>query len=203
MRRGVLLLIFMAATVVVVRSQDVPLPPKPTDDGLTLEFTMKYIQDRLNAVDIKWTQTGHADAGDIHYEDKYSVASAEADPKGCTIAYQEILRDRSLDTSSSSTDVESFHYSISLRAVANVTVQPRSEFDRRLGFNREYSPAVYALTIKMVPGKALHLQRWRRDYEDRGEATLFLPDEDLAGRLAKALVHAVELCGGGDKDPFK
>jgi hypothetical protein len=27
-------------------------------------------------------------------------------------------------------------------------------------------------------------------------------DEALANRVAKAMVHAVELCGGGSKDPF-
>jgi hypothetical protein len=27
-------------------------------------------------------------------------------------------------------------------------------------------------------------------------------DEDVANRIAKAMVHAVELCGGGNKDPF-
>jgi hypothetical protein len=33
--------------------------------------------------------------------------------------------------------------------------------------------------------------------------TWILRDEDTANRLAKALVHAVELCGGGSKpEPF-
>jgi hypothetical protein len=27
-------------------------------------------------------------------------------------------------------------------------------------------------------------------------------DVDLANRVAKAMVHAIELCGGGNKDPF-
>jgi hypothetical protein len=30
----------------------------------------------------------------------------------------------------------------------------------------------------------------------------FFPSEELANRLAKAMLHAVELCGGGSKDPF-
>jgi hypothetical protein len=32
--------------------------------------------------------------------------------------------------------------------------------------------------------------------------TFYFLDEDLANRVAKAFVHAVELCGGGSKDPF-
>jgi hypothetical protein len=35
-----------------------------------------------------------------------------------------------------------------------------------------------------------------------GEDDFYLYDESLAQRIAKALVHAVELCGGGSKDPF-
>jgi hypothetical protein len=30
----------------------------------------------------------------------------------------------------------------------------------------------------------------------------YFPSEEMANRLAKAMVHAVELCGGGNKDPF-
>jgi hypothetical protein len=35
-----------------------------------------------------------------------------------------------------------------------------------------------------------------------GGIYFLLYDESLAHRIAKALVHAVELCGGGSKDPF-
>jgi hypothetical protein len=31
---------------------------------------------------------------------------------------------------------------------------------------------------------------------------VYFADEDTANRVAKAMIHAVELCGGGDKDPF-
>jgi hypothetical protein len=31
---------------------------------------------------------------------------------------------------------------------------------------------------------------------------LHFRDEETASRLAKALTHAIELCGGGNKDPF-
>jgi hypothetical protein len=36
-----------------------------------------------------------------------------------------------------------------------------------------------------------------------GKRPIFFTTEEAANRFAKALVHAVELCGGGDKDPFK
>ena len=34
------------------------------------------------------------------------------------------------------------------------------------------------------------------------EAGLVFRDEETANRVAKAILHAVELCGGGNKDPF-
>jgi hypothetical protein len=38
---------------------------------------------------------------------------------------------------------------------------------------------------------------------DTSEAVLLLPDQESAERLAKAFVHAIELCGGGDNDLFR
>jgi hypothetical protein len=34
------------------------------------------------------------------------------------------------------------------------------------------------------------------------EAGLVFRDEETANRVAKAILHAVELCGGGNKEPF-
>jgi hypothetical protein len=36
---------------------------------------------------------------------------------------------------------------------------------------------------------------------DNTETPLFFPSEELADRVAKAMVHSVELCGGGQKSP--
>jgi len=189
----------------VARAQDVPPPPRPNNNGPNADFTMKYIQDRLNSVEIGWTEIAHADSTDIHYMNKYAITSAEASRTRCTLAFKENLQNYSLDTPTTYTHVNSFDETFSFRDVASVQVQPRSDFERRAGFSREYSPPLYALTIKMVPGKTLHL-RSRGESQSEGErteATLFFLDEDLTNRLAKAIIHAVELCEGGDKDPFK
>jgi hypothetical protein len=34
------------------------------------------------------------------------------------------------------------------------------------------------------------------------ENAFLFSEETMAGRVAKAIVHAVELCDGGNKDPF-
>jgi hypothetical protein len=39
----------------------------------------------------------------------------------------------------------------------------------------------------------------------RSETTgwyFYIFDQDLANRIAKAMVHGIELCGGGNKSPF-
>jgi hypothetical protein len=38
--------------------------------------------------------------------------------------------------------------------------------------------------------------------KDNSETPLFFSSEEIANRIAKAMVHAVELCGGGNKEPF-
>jgi len=48
------------------------------------------------------------------------------------------------------------------------------------------------------PGKTVHLTDG-----DFGNMFWYFLDEDVANRIAKAMVHAVELCGGGSKpEPF-
>ena len=48
-------------------------------------------------------------------------------------------------------------------------------------------PVVYLLTVTYLGGEFLRL---------------YFSDEEIANRVAKAMLHAVELCGGGSKDPF-
>jgi hypothetical protein len=94
-----------------------------------------------------------------------------------------------------------------VRDIAKLIVESRSNSDTRVGLNSEYTPLVHAVTMRMAAGKTAHVHYWIRGQakeRDLGEAEVqvdFL-DEELANRLAKALVHAVELCGGGDKYPF-
>jgi hypothetical protein len=57
-----------------------------------------------------------------------------------------------------------------------------------LGTDRvKTEPGVYWLTVNYLGGESVSLE--------------FL-DEEIANRIAKAMSHAVELCGGGSKDPF-
>lgn len=49
MRPAILALILATASVVSIDAQqNVPPPPKPPDNGPSLEVTMKFIQDKMN-----------------------------------------------------------------------------------------------------------------------------------------------------------
>ena len=62
----------------------------------------------------------------------------------------------------------------------NVTLSPN-------GGKFSVTPTIYRLTLRVQDGNLVHLR---------------LRDEDTANRLAKAMTHATELCGGGKKEPF-
>jgi len=193
----------------VLYGQDVQPPPKPDENGPTLEFTMKYIQDRLNS-EIGWREDAHTNAGDRHYAMNYIISGAEADPKSCTLAFRWAYNIQFVDNAGSPPAATESDVNLSMRDVAKLVVELRSDRDKRRNFYAEYTPPVHDVTIKMVPGKTAHVRSWIRDARgtterDREsvEVQATFIDGDLSNRLAKALVHAVELCGGGDRDPFK
>jgi hypothetical protein len=69
-------------------------------------------------------------------------------------------------------------------------------------------PPLYELIVHFVAGKSVrrHIQtvnsskRGTTESDDSiQEFALHFRDEDTADRVAKAFVHAIELCGGGSK----
>jgi hypothetical protein len=179
----------------------------PPNSGPSLELPMKDIENRLNAVDIRYRQSWQ-ETGAFYASISYRVTGAHADPKTCALAYHP--RTASEDGNQHETDVK-----LSIREIGTVTVEPSSELARREGVNFEFTPTVFDVVIKMVPGKTVSVHqrssapRGQTQEFDRSETVTnvlddarFL-DEDLANRLAKALIQVVALCGGGDKDPLK
>jgi hypothetical protein len=81
---------------------------------------------------------------------------------------------------------------ISFRRVEKLEVARVEDIQHRLSTSQlgktvKVDPGVYRLTITWLGG---------------GQSFLFFRDEEIANRIAKAMNHAVELCGGGSKDPF-
>jgi hypothetical protein len=81
--------------------------------------------------------------------------------------------------------------SISFRRVEKLEVGAEEEAQNRVpaqnGVRSTIAPVVFRLALKYRSGEQVMIR---------------LRDEDTATRMAKAMTHATELCGGGSKDPF-
>ena len=216
-------------------AQNVPPPPKP-DPGPSLEVTLKYIEDRLNAINFTYLAALGSGAS---YNVQVRVPKTwvnNVQGQTCNLAWTLNATSRPSGASQNNMGGSYFYgWWLSLANARAVTVQAASDRDRQQGVDQEVHPNFYYLTIKMQSGKAAHVHLnggpGKEDVPDHpdisrsapdviaaylnshdqfpaiqldtSEAVLLLPDEESANRLAKAFVHAIDLCDGGDNDPFK
>lgn len=180
-------LLFVSA----LRAQDVPPPPKPPDTGASLEVTLKFIQDKV------------ADEGKLSY-----VASvADASQPGTEWSNQFSVEITNLSGDASACRL-SFHwraevngkvsddsdYHVDFKEVRDVILLPQDQNQKRVdtraghpAWDSQIKPNLFTLVARRPKGV---------------ENAFLFSEEEMAGRVAKAMVHAVELCGGGNKEPF-
>jgi hypothetical protein len=169
-------------------AQDVPPPPKPADDGPSLTDTMKFIEEKLGSIGrVNYVWHAHDDANGTDEMSKFGVeiSNVRTSVQGCRIDYHKWLNwERS-----SLFEKDAW---VALKNVQEVVVETRehafNEFDSKAGHPERTSrvdPPVFVIRAR-----------------EKIEHQFYLYDESLAHRIAKALVHAVELCGGGSKEPF-
>jgi hypothetical protein len=188
-----------AATVLA--QQSVPPPPQPAADqpaaaspdalkGPSLEVTMKFIQDKLNEIGkVNYNVTFYDAAGNFNGGSRISVEknNVVADPGKCQISYHAWVEiDGKVQPQS--------NYNFFLRDVRSITVIKAEKWIQEYGAGTSnpggsvgVTPDTFFLVVKQTKGK-----------EDR-----FALDEVMANRIAKAMIHAVELCGAGSQpEPF-
>jgi len=172
-------------------------PPKPTDNGPSLAVTMRFIQDKLNDTGpinyvAFWQNTTDGSTGNntITIEDTKVVA----DLNQCRIFYQEkVIRNGE--------DKGDIGYGFSVREIKNIVVKPYAQYlTESLAdsgspniITTSTNPPLMALNVNLPPNFKFH---------HGFNYSFIFKDADTADRVAKALTHAVELCGGGNKDPF-
>jgi hypothetical protein len=174
--------------------QAVPPPPQPVPDkpaGPSLEVTMKFIQDKLSEIGtVNFAGYVHDSSNNSDGVQKFSatVSNVAANPDACSLSYHRLV----FNNGSREHNENVF---INLREVRNVSVLP-DEQDWQMYLVRTGDstktvkdvPEIIALVIKLNNGK---------------DPTIRFYEQEMADRVAKALVHAVELCGGGPKpEPF-
>lgn len=167
--------------------QPIASPSKPADNGKSLAATMQFIEKTLREKG-KLTfvlHTNNGAGGDAVLQQSSETSNVVADPAACTIRYHykktgqgNILED---------------DYTIRFHDVHSVVVIPFEQYaleehKKEIPYIGD-KPGWYA---KFDPPIFLVLARGPGD-EERG---LDYADEKMAHRIADALGHAAELCGG-------
>jgi hypothetical protein len=188
---GLLMAIIMAALAAVGQSK-VPPPPKPADEGPSLADTMQFIQSKLsNLGTVSWVDLRHnsKNGSDVRESIVHELSGVTADAAACSVKVQ---RKVTSDASGASERDITFP----LKLVENISVMPKDQHSNRW-FAEHGQPEMTASVSPNVSVMLVHFSDKRQD-----EFLAFF-EEELANRLAKATVHAVELCGGGGKaEPF-
>jgi hypothetical protein len=164
-----------------------PSASAQTNGGPSLADTMKFIQDKLNTVGtVNFAGYVHDSSNNTDGVQKFSstISYAVANPGACSLSYHRLVYNNGRKEHNE--DVL-----INLREVKNVSVLPDEQdwqmYLARTGDSTKTVkdvPDIIALVIKLNNGQ---------------DPAIRFYEQELADRVAKAMVHAVELCGGGPK----
>lgn len=151
---------------------------------------MKFIQDKISDQGkLNYTASIHDSGTNADWSVKFGkeAANVVADPSACRVSY----RWRTAKNGNVTYDGDQ---KLDLKDVTEMNVlaieQYQQQIDTQAGFPNYVSrmiPSLFVLKVRHPKGM---------------DNVFFFNDEDLANRVAKAMVHAVELCGGGNKEPF-
>jgi len=213
--------------------QQQPVAPlaKPGDSGPTLAETMRFIQEKLSEQgQVAWTET-HSNQPGITWRKFATISDVMADPAACTfystatldtsadltkgkivkmggkVVTAEDLRIHTVTTATTSAkqiekitveslqDVENRSFAEAAHPEITWTVTPPIFYVRLSASNAVFSAHTSTTTGNQAPVE--------KDVTVKTGGITFR-DEETANKVAKAMVHAMELCGGGvtKKEPF-
>lgn len=184
---AVLFSLTLLTSAATLAQQSVPPLPKSADDSPSLEVTMKFIQDKLIDEDkfnfvlyVRDTQTKE----EWSHQNAVDISKLRSDAPNCRF----VLRSQTTVDGSTGTDKDRW---IDLKSVTTLQVLPIEQDMKRVAIGDAHPTCEYRAepTFFVVALRGA----------DKQYSTLFVHDEDNANRIAKAMVHAVELCGGGSK----
>jgi hypothetical protein len=170
----------------------VPIAVSAAAGAPNLADTLHFIEEKLNdtgAVNyrgINQNSDGSPDGTPISWSQR--LTQAAADPSSCLVRLN--LR-RTVNGNRVITDNRMV---ISFRRVEKLEVATEQDANNR----RHAQAGQPALTYKTDPV----VYRLDVTYLGGEDLVLHFRDEEIANRVAKAMLHAIELCGGGSKEPF-
>jgi len=180
-------LLFLAIGAVTA----VPQTTQQPADGPSLEVTLKFIGDFMTTESpVSYTKT------DVDFKDmpdSYSYSYREFRQEGCVLHY--VINEKLQHPA----NVESLKYArradfSKLNPLA-IRVQTVAEFEAEVVAS---VPQLRGTTYTITP--ETYKVRSTRSLDDDNE--FFLADRQRADRLAKAINHAIVLCGGAKDQPF-
>jgi hypothetical protein len=208
----------------------VPPPPKPADSGPSLEVTMKFIQDKMNDQGTVGYVTTQTNLNGVLFRIYYVISDAVADASTCNLRLTEKTTTQ-IEVANGTTynengkpvsgddlsRVQVETSTSSFKDVGSIAVESSQDAGNRRWAQAAhpevtlaFTPAVYSLALNGTKKDAFSFhvvfnrgKQPPQEFDQKGkENTFTFRDEDAANRVAKAMLHAVELCGGGKAEPF-
>ena len=204
--------------------QSAPPPAKSADSGPTLAATMQFIQEKLSEQGkVGWAENLNNQTA-VTRRKFVQLTDIMADPAACTLYATETV-DSSIDAARGKTlsmggkpiNADDFRThtveteTISFKQVEKITVEKIQDISNKVLAESAHpeimmtvtppvfyvvlsaSSAVFSFHFSTTTGNQTPVEK-----DTTGKANyLAFRDEDTANHVAKAMIHAMELCGGG------
>jgi hypothetical protein len=199
--------------------QSAPPPATPAASGPTLPQTMQFIQEKLSEQgQVGWAETV---SNGMTGREFFNVADVMADPATCTLYVTETIdftvelaKGHTLKPGFSPEDLHTHTVetdTISFKQIEKITVEKEQDIA-----NQVYAEAAHPeITVTVTP-PVFYVKLWASTvvFSEHTSITkgkqapvekdvtkktggITIRDEETANKIAKAMTHAMELCGGG------
>jgi hypothetical protein len=204
--------------------QIAPAPANPSDNGPTLAATMQYIQEKLSEQGPVESAETRNNLPAVTEHVRFLLADVMADAAACTLYTTETVdytfelpRGKNLIVGGKSVTADDMRThivetdTVSLKQIEKVTVETAQDFENQAlaeaahpEIKATYTPTVFI--VKLSASSAVfpsHTSTTKgnqapAEEDSTGKTSGYtFRDEDTANRVAKAMTHAMELCGGG------
>jgi len=199
-----------------------PSANTPTTSGPTLAESLKFIQDKVNQQgNIAYTETMTMSSGENYrtvFQSSLQSQIIAIDPAG-GLSVQDMTT-ATLTGMFGSTSSGTTTWQVNFRDIDKLDVMSSADYKNSTAPTLVFqdSPQYYELLIHLTPGKTVRVhteistcakgavsrkQSCKPTATDNnsGVVSLHFRDEDTANRVAKAMIHAIELSGGGNNAP--
>jgi len=182
-------MILSLSLAALVQAQDIPPLAPLRGDAATLKDTMKFLQDKLpgkvNYIVYEHNNVTGTDSPPS--KRSLEMSSVKADPDHCYIGYH--FR---LDNGTTVFDQDSGLALKQVREITSMSLEQSTQQGNAKAGHPERSvrvdPPVFQVLVQSESG--------------RPSVIGLFYDDSMSDRVSKALMHAVDLCGGGRQEPF-